>query len=67
MFERIVTMNPAYDKRNADPSKNYGIHGVDLRMVLVVGCAHRRRFWRAQRYVVSLGYVASSPTLNRER
>lgn len=33
-FERIVTMSPAFDKRHTDPSKNYGIHGVDLRMVL---------------------------------
>lgn len=33
-FERIVTMSPAYDKRSADPKKDYGIHGVDLRMVL---------------------------------
>ena len=33
-FERIVLMTPAFDKRNADPKKNYGIHGVDLRMIL---------------------------------
>lgn len=33
-FERIVTFSPAYDKRAADPKKNYGIHGVNLRMVL---------------------------------
>lgn len=33
-FERIVTMSPAFDKRHTDPKKNYGIHGVDLRMVL---------------------------------
>lgn len=33
-MERITKFYPAYDKRNADPSKNYGIHGVDLRMVL---------------------------------
>jgi len=33
-FERIVEMSAAYDKRNEDPSKNYGIHGVDFRMVL---------------------------------
>lgn len=34
MLERIVTFNPAFDKRHANPSKNYGIHGVELRMVL---------------------------------
>ena len=33
-MERIVEFNPAYDKRDSDPGKNYGIHGVDLRMVL---------------------------------
>jgi hypothetical protein len=34
MFEKIVTMTPAFDKRHTDPTKNYGVHGVDLRMVL---------------------------------
>lgn len=29
---REVRFRPAYDKRNPNPSKNYGIHGVDLRM-----------------------------------
>lgn len=33
-FERLWYMTPAYDKRNPVPSKNYGIHGVELRMVL---------------------------------
>lgn len=33
-MERIVEMTPAFDKRNPDPSKNYGIHGVNLRMIL---------------------------------
>jgi hypothetical protein len=33
-MERIVEMAPAFDKRDPNPSKNYGIHGVDLRMVL---------------------------------
>jgi hypothetical protein len=33
-FERIVQMSPAFDKRSSDPKKNYGIHGVDLRMIL---------------------------------
>lgn len=33
-LQRIVEMEPAYDKRDPDPSKNYGIHGVNLRMVL---------------------------------
>lgn len=33
-FERIVTMSPAFDRRDPNPSKNYGIHGVELRMVL---------------------------------
>lgn len=33
-FERIVTFAPAYDNRDPDPKKNYGIHCVTLRMVL---------------------------------
>lgn len=33
-MEKIVQFLPAFDKRNSDPSKNYGIHGVDLRMIL---------------------------------
>ena len=34
-MERIVKMSPAWDKRHSDPSKNYGIHGVNLRFALV--------------------------------
>lgn len=33
-FTRIVTFTPAFDKRDPDPKKNFGIHGVELRMVL---------------------------------
>lgn len=33
-MEKIVKFSPAFDKRNSDPSKNYGIHGVDMRMIL---------------------------------
>lgn len=33
-FERILTIIPPYDLRNIDPKKNYGIHGMELRMVL---------------------------------
>ncbi len=33
-FERIVQLTPAFDRRHIDPSKNYGIHGVNLRMIL---------------------------------
>lgn len=33
-MERITEFTPAYDKRNPDPSQNYGIHCVDLRMIL---------------------------------
>ena len=33
-FERIIEFTPAFDRRDVDPSKNYGIHGVDLCMVL---------------------------------
>lgn len=34
MLERITVFDPAFDKRDPDPKKNYGIHGVELRMVL---------------------------------
>ena len=34
VFERIMTMSAAFDKRHIDPKKNYGIHGVEIRMVL---------------------------------
>jgi hypothetical protein len=33
-IERITTVYPAYDKRNPDPTKNYGIHSAELKMVL---------------------------------
>jgi len=34
MLERIVEFDPAYDKRNSEPGKNYGIHSVTLRFLL---------------------------------
>lgn len=33
-MERIVKFMPAIDERNQDPDKDYGIHGVDLIMML---------------------------------
>ena len=33
-MEKIVKFNPAFDKRSSEPGKDYGIHGVDLRMIL---------------------------------
>jgi len=33
-MERIIKFHPAYDKRDPDPSKNYGIHGVEIRFLL---------------------------------
>jgi len=33
LIERIVEFDPAYDERN-NPKGNYGIHGVNLRMIL---------------------------------
>lgn len=33
-LERIVRFYPAYDKRDPDPKKNYGIHGVELLMLV---------------------------------
>lgn len=33
-FEQHIEFRPAYDKRNADPAKNYGRHCVDAFFVL---------------------------------
>jgi hypothetical protein len=33
-FKRLIQWAPAYDRRHPDPSKNYGIHGVEMRWVL---------------------------------
>lgn len=33
-MERIVKFTPAFDRRDPDPSKNYGIHGVEMAMAL---------------------------------
>mgnify|MGYP001563461607 CR=1 FL=1 len=33
-LQRLVFVEPAYDKRDDDPKKNYGIHGVSIRFVL---------------------------------
>lgn len=34
MFERIVEVGGAWDRRDPSPSKNYGIHPMELRFVL---------------------------------
>ena len=33
MFEKIVQFSAAYDKRDPDPKKNCGIHGVTIRFI----------------------------------
>ncbi len=33
-MEKIIEFTPAFDKRNPDPNKNYGVHGVEIRFVL---------------------------------
>lgn len=33
-FDRIKQFGEPWDKRDPDPAKNYGIHGVDIRFVL---------------------------------
>ena len=35
MFERRVEIEPAYDKRHANPAKNYGIHNAELKFYLI--------------------------------
>lgn len=39
-LERIIRFLPAYDKRDPDPKKNYGIHGVTMTWYLKgpLGC-----------------------------
>ena len=34
-LERRIDFTPAFDRRNADPKKNYGIHGVEMRWYLI--------------------------------
>lgn len=33
-MKKEITFSPAFDKRNKNPNKNYGINGVDIRFVL---------------------------------
>lgn len=33
-MKRKIYFSPAFDKRDPDPSKNYGTHGVDIRFVM---------------------------------
>ena len=33
-MERTIEFSPAFDKRDPNPNKNYGIHGVDIRFLL---------------------------------
>jgi len=33
-FKRTIHFSPAWDRRDPDPSKNYGIHGADMRFVV---------------------------------
>src|SRR5690606_33300190 len=46
-FERHLSLTPPYDRRHPDPRKSYGIHGVDLTMLLLRGN-------RAVQFVASL-------------
>jgi len=34
-MKRIKSFSEPFDRRDPDPNKNYGIHGIDLRMVVV--------------------------------
>ena len=33
-LQHIIEWEPAYDKRNSNPSKDYGVHGVELRFLV---------------------------------
>ena len=34
-LEHRVEFTPAYDKRDPNPSKNYGIHGVNMKLLVI--------------------------------
>ena len=34
-LKQIIKFSSAFDKRHKDPSKDYGIHGVDLYMAVI--------------------------------
>jgi hypothetical protein len=34
-LERRIDVEPAFDKRHPDPNKNYGIHGVTIRWLVI--------------------------------
>lgn len=34
-FRYLIEWSPAWDKRDPDPKKDYGIHGMELRFVLI--------------------------------
>jgi len=33
-MKRVIEFEPGFDKRNPDPTKNYGIHGMQIRFVV---------------------------------
>ena len=33
-MKKIIEFKKAFDRRNIDPAKNYGIHGVEIRFIL---------------------------------
>jgi len=33
MIEKKIEFDPAFDRRDSDPKKNYGIHGVNIRFL----------------------------------
>lgn len=33
-FTRKIEFSPAWDKRNPDPKKNYGVHGMEMKFIL---------------------------------
>ena len=35
MMERKIVFRPAFDRRDPDPSKNYGIHGMEIQFQLI--------------------------------
>jgi hypothetical protein len=52
-MERRIEFYPSYDKRDPDPSKNYGVHGVDIRFYVIGDKG-------AVQYAMSTGWLVPS-------
>ena len=56
-FEREIAFTPAFDRRDGDPPKNYGVHGVSI-------CFYLKKNNRATQFVLYSGMML--PHVQRE-